>query len=274
MRQHAVVIARQQRQELEFLGGQPDLGRRAGGRAGGRSRWSDRRPGRRRSRRRPRTSRGAARRECAPAAPPGQTASSRSRRRRDRAHSPCRPRRPAPRARRSAPSTPRARAGRPRCLRYPASPRSSTIRSGDALGKHLQRLRARARNVHEIAARPEQRLDRALDGHLVVDEQDAGFLRHAAGEPAGSDLLRRRGNHDGELRTAVGTVLRPDAAALHGQQPARDREAHARAREVRRRGGAAVEPIEEVGQVRRRDAGTAIASPERPALRRSPARSR
>ena len=71
--------------------------------------------------------------------------------------------------------------------------------------------------------------------------------------------LRRRGDDDGELRAAVGTVLRPDPAALDRQQPAGDPEAHARARRARLRRVAAVEPLEEVRQVGRRDAGTVIA---------------
>ena len=74
MRQHAIVVAREQRQELEFLRRQPDLGlvpedapavvvdrQIAGAEDAGLGVVL-------------RRSRGAARREFAPAAPPGQTA--------------------------------------------------------------------------------------------------------------------------------------------------------------------------------------------------------
>ena len=43
MRQDAIVVAGQQRQQLELLRRQPDLGVVANARAGGRSRWSARR---------------------------------------------------------------------------------------------------------------------------------------------------------------------------------------------------------------------------------------
>ena len=62
-----------------------------------------------------------------------------------------------------------------------------------------------------------------------------------------------------ELRAAVRAVLGPDAPVLDGEQTAHDPQAHSRAGRSRFRRGTAVEALEEVRQVGRRDPRTVVA---------------
>ena len=60
-----------------------------------------------------------------------------------------------------------------------------------------------------------------------------------------------------------GAVVGQHAAVRRRQQPARDRQAHAGARRVRRRRSAAIEAIEQARQVGRRQARPVIANADR-----------
>ena len=94
---------------------------------------------------------------------------------------------------------------------------------------------------------------------------DASSARRAAGSSLST--ADRHGHR--ELRAAVRAVLRPDAPVLDRQQSADDPQAHAGARGARLRCRAAIEALEQVRQVGRRDARRRDRAPRSSAPRRS-----
>src|SRR5262245_44917946 len=107
------------------------------------------------------------------------------------------------------------------------------------------------------------RADLAITSALALRDVERLSLRGVEGR----GVLAFRRNDDRELRAAVGTVLGPDAATLRSQHAARDREPHAGPRRPLARCGAAIEAIEQVRQIRRRDPRTAIADADGQAVR-------